>query len=127
MTDRTTLPALKEYIGASATVEERITSQIEDIISVQEPILVWGVGTQTQRLMSSGHLSKANIIAFIDSNAHYHGKLLHNKPIIAPKEAGNYNYPILISSIIFRSEITAQIREELKLSNRLIAIGTAGN
>lgn len=127
VTDQTTLPALKEYIGASATVDERITSQIEDIISAQEPILVWGVGTQTQRLISSRHLSKANIIAFIDSNAHYHGKLLHNKPIIAPKETGNYNCPILISSIIFRGEITAQIREELKLSNHLIAIGTAGN
>jgi 2-polyprenyl-3-methyl-5-hydroxy-6-metoxy-1,4-benzoquinol methylase len=121
--DQTTLSALNAYVKASATVEEKISSQIEKLVSTQEPILVWGVGTQTQRLMSSGHLSKANITAFIDSNAHYHGKLLHDKPIISPKEAGNYNQPILISSIIFRAEITEQIRQELKLSNRLIAIG----
>jgi 2-polyprenyl-3-methyl-5-hydroxy-6-metoxy-1,4-benzoquinol methylase len=121
--DQTTLPALNAYVKASATVEEKISSQIEKLVSMQEPILVWGVGTQTQRLMSSGHLSKANITAFIDSNAHYHGKLLHDRPIISPKEAGNYNHPILISSIIFRQEIIEQIRQELKLSNRLVAIG----
>lgn len=124
--DRTTHPALKEYIKASATIEEKIASQIEHLVSTQDPIIVWGVGTQTQRLMASGQLPKANIFAFVDSNAHYHGKLLHDKPIISPKEAGNCNNSILISSIIFREEITAQIREDLKLSNRLITIGFSG-
>ncbi len=121
--DRTTLSALKEYIGVSVAVEETMASQIEKLVFTQEPILVWGVGTQTQRLMASSLFSKAKIIAFIDSNAHYHGKHLHEKPIISPQEAAQFSYPIVIGSIIFREEISIQIRDELKLSNRLIPIG----
>ena len=66
---------------------------------------------------------KANIIGFIEYNAYHRRRLFHCKPIMAFMEAGKYNYAIMIISIIVISKIMAQICEELRFPNGLIAIG----
>ena len=55
----------------------------------RRPILVWGVGTHTSRLMATSRLAEADIVAFIESNARYHGKTLHGRPILAPEALGS--------------------------------------
>ena len=111
-----------QYIQDSAAWEGKIVSQISDLVESQEPILIWGVGTNTQRLMASTCLEKANIVAFIDSNPHYQGKQLAGRPIIPPQKVKEQSESILIGSIIFRDEITRQIRNELKCPNPLILL-----
>ena len=116
---------LNQYIEASAAWEKKIVSQIADMVDRQEPLLVWGVGTNTQRLMASTRLGEANIIAFVDSNPHYHGKQLSGRPIVPPQNVSARNETILIGSIIYRDEIARQIRDDLKCANRLILLGAA--
>lgn len=113
---------LETYIRASAAWEKKIVSQIADLVERREPILVWGVGTNTQRLMATTLLKEANIVAFVDSNPHYHGKQLQGRPVVPPDEVRNHSEPILIGSIIYRDEISRQIREDLKCNNRLYCL-----
>jgi SAM-dependent methyltransferase len=116
---------LRDYLTASAAWDEAIAQQIADLVQRQEPILVWGVGTNTQRLMAATRLREANIVAFVDSNPHYHGKELQGRPIISPQDVAKHSEPILIASIIYREEISRQIRNQLKLDSRLIMLETA--
>ena len=115
---------LRDYLDASAAWEQAIVHQIADLVQRQEPILVWGVGTNTQRLMATTRLRDVSIVAFVDSNPHYHGKELEGHPIISPQDVAKHAEPILIASIIYREEISQQIRNKLKLGNRLIMLST---
>ena len=60
-------------------------AQIDAVVDAGRPILVWGVGTHTSRLMATSRLAEADIVAFIESNSRYHGKTLHGRPILAPE------------------------------------------
>jgi 2-polyprenyl-3-methyl-5-hydroxy-6-metoxy-1,4-benzoquinol methylase len=120
--DTATRPALERYIEQSRAVENRIHAVIDEIVSSGRAILVWGVGTHTQRLMETSRLSKANVVAFIDSNAKYQSRTLHGLPIIAPSELRSRPEPVLISSRVFQGEIAAQIRDELKCPNELLQL-----
>lgn len=113
---------LRAYINASANWERRIEMQIAQIVSDQQPVLVWGVGTNTQRLMATTELRRANIVAFVDTNPHYHGKTLDGRPILAPEAIAEHSEPIVIASIIYRDEIADQIRHKLRASNLLIKL-----
>ncbi len=120
--DAATRPALERYIGHSRAVEERIHQVIDRLVASGRPILVWGVGTHTQRLMETSRLAAANILAFIDSNAKYQSRQLHGLPIISPSALRGHPEPVLISSRVFQGEIATQIREELGCSNEFILL-----
>jgi len=118
-----TKAALQEYIRVSEKVAKIIEQQLERLAKSGDPVLVWGVGTNTQRLMASSPLKRANIVAFVDSNIHYHGKEVEGRPILSPQEIKSGLHPILIASFIFREEIEHQIREKLGYDNQLLFLG----
>lgn len=113
---------LKNYIKASQKVEDRIHKTVNELVDGQRPLIVWGVGTHTQRLLATSRLANAKIIAFVDSNPNYQGKQLNNVPIIHPERLIGTSDPILVSSRIFQSEIVHQIQFELKLKNNIFTL-----
>ena len=113
---------LKDYISDSRAVDRRIRALIDRTAGQREPILVWGVGTHTQRLLATGGLDQVNVSAFVDSNPKYHGKRLHDIPIISPDTLGGRTEPILICSRVFQKEIERQIHEQLRLSNEVLSL-----
>lgn len=115
-------PALQRYIEQSRAVEARLHREIDALADSQRRVLVWGVGTHTQRLMETSRLAQANIAAFIDSNAKYQTRQLHGIPIISPAALAGRSEPILISSRVFQGEIATQIRDELHCPNELILL-----
>ena len=115
-------PVIENYIKASKKVENRILKIVNGLVDSQRPLIVWGVGTQTQRLLATSRLAKANIVAFVDSNPNYQGKQLERVPIIHPDRLVGTVEPILISSRIFQSEIIHQIRNELKIDNKIYTL-----
>jgi SAM-dependent methyltransferase len=123
--DETTEPALLQYLQASREMEQTIDRQLQDLADSRQPILVWGVGTNTQRLMTSSPLPSVNITAFVDSNPNYHGKTLLGRPVVPPEHLDQYPGSILIASIIFREEISRQIRDQLKSDRPLILLATS--
>lgn len=121
--DESSEPALRAYLQASAALDEKVERQMERLAGSREPLLVWGVGTNTQRLMASGPLGRANITAFVDSNPHYHGKTLCGRPVLPPSRLSEHGESVLVASFIFRKEIAEQIRNALGCSNHLIFLG----
>jgi SAM-dependent methyltransferase len=111
---------LSKYINQSQRIEERTHQIINEVADKASPIMVWGTGTHTLRLMETSRLSQAKISAFIDSNHHYQGKNLFDIPIIAPDDIKDKHEPILISSRVFQENIKIQIKDLLKLDNDLI-------
>src|SRR5262249_35380325 len=120
--DAQTKIRLKQYIAQSTSVDERIRQLIDRTVSNQEPIIVWRVGTHTQRLLATGGLDRANICAFVDSNSKYHGRTLKNIPILSPDSLAAHREPILICSRVFQAEIKEQIRQQLRLENEILSL-----
>lgn len=113
---------LLEYIHQSQTVDARLRQIIERTAAIGKPIIVWGVGTHTQRLLADGGLDKADICLFVDSNPKYQGKQLRGIPIVSPESLQQHTEPILICSRVFQREIQEQIRDRLRLSNELLLL-----
>ena len=114
---------LMAYIERSTEAEKRTRKTIEVLASKQQPLIVWGAGTHTLRLLATSPLSQANIVAFVDANPRYWGNNLNGIPIISPADSTNYPlYAILISSYGFQNEILLNIREHLGLKNDIILL-----
>lgn len=120
--DQETLVNLKDYISKCHREEETINKKISQLNNQKEPIIVWGTGAQTLHLLENSDLGKANIIAFVDSNPKYQGNSLNSVKVIAPEDLKDKKETILISTRAYQNEIELQIREKLKLPNRIIKL-----
>jgi SAM-dependent methyltransferase len=120
--DRDTAAGLERYLAQCAADDRRLRDAIDAIVDAQRPILVWGVGTHTTRLMATSRLADANIAAFIESNVRYHGKTLQGRPILPPAALRDRSEPVLVSSRVFQREIADQIRNDLGCGNELILL-----
>lgn len=120
--DTETINGLKKYIDQSTQVNRTIQKKIEKIADTGMPIIIWGTGAHTLRLLATSRLNQVNIRAFVDSNSKYQGKRINDIPIISPDELSNYSEPILISTRVYQEEIEEQIRRELKLENEVIKL-----
>jgi SAM-dependent methyltransferase len=93
--------SITEYVKQCDEQITRMIVKTKRFRDSQEPILVWGTGTRTQYLLANTIFKDCNIIAFIDSNVHYHGKRLSGKEIIPPVWLKNNefrNMSIIIST-----------------------------
>ena len=120
--DNETEKSLVRYIAESTVADESVHVIINELVNSAARIVVWGVGTHTQRLMATSRLKDANIRAFVDSNIRYQGKSLNGIPIMPPEVLKEMSEPVLISSPVFHQEIARQMREELKVENRAILL-----
>jgi len=90
-------------------------------------VIVWGVGTHTRRLLANDVLRHSDISAFIYSNPKYQGQALVGIPVLSPDGLADHREPILISSYSLQEEISAEIRDRLRLSNELILLYNKNN
>lgn len=120
--DTETERGLAAYIARSRQTDESIRKIIDDLVMSNSPVIVWGVGTHTLRLLETSRLGQANIVAFVDSNPRYQGKELHGRPILAPADLHGQSEPILISSRVFQADIENFIRKALELKKDIIKL-----
>ena len=74
-------PALERSVSPRVSRRNRSSSSaLAKFVGTERPIIVWGVGTHTQRLLVASRLKEANIVAFVDSNVGYLGKELQENP-----------------------------------------------
>ena len=114
---------LRRYIGQCREMDTALRRRIDQAINGDSKIIVWGVGTHTQRLLATGALDPAKIVAFVDSNPKYQNQQLHGIPVLRPNDLKSHTQPILISSFGFQQEIAKQITD-MKAPNRLILLYT---
>jgi hypothetical protein len=120
--DHDTGLGLERYLAQCRKDEETLRRRIDAVVDAGRPIVVWGVGTHTSRLLATSRLADANISAFIESNSRYHGRTLKGRPILAPEALRGRAEPVLISSRVFQREIAEQIRTALGCPNELILL-----
>lgn len=120
--DFETGPAVQSYISFSAALEYKIHAVIDDLVKAQIPLVIWGAGTHTLRLLETSALPKANLLSVIDSNSSYQGKNLNGIPIIAPSEWRDRSATILISSHVAEQEIKNHILNVLKWPNPVVCL-----
>lgn len=115
--DKITGLALSNYLAHSTAHDTAALRKIEELVRAQEPLLVWGTGTLTRRLLATTALARANIVAFVDANPAINGQMLAGRPTIAPAAIKERSGAILICSRTFEAEIRRTIIEELKWRN----------
>lgn len=120
--DSLTASGLERYVAKSNHENDAIQAALEDLAASQEPVIVWGAGSHTLRLLARSPLANANLIAIVDSNPRYHGKRVRGVPIVRPQALENTPGAILISSRVFQESIRAQIHESLRLKHRVITL-----
>jgi SAM-dependent methyltransferase len=124
--DTETIVGLKKYIEQSRVEDERLHRIVDGIVAEGHPLIVWGTGSLTLRLLETSRLKEANLCAFVDSNPRYQGKTLNDVPIIGADSLQKLSAPILISSRVYQKEIRNQIVNVLKLKNRVITLYRLG-
>ncbi len=126
--DRSLRDALSDYVAKSNDMLARIDRMLREQVGA-EPVLVWGVGQLTMRLLGETCLGRAHITAFIDSNPVHQGGTLAGKPVISPDSLANGtmgNASIIIGSLVNGESIEASIRER-GLAQRVIRLDAKGN
>ena len=108
--DRDSKPALTRYIEQCTAEEESIRSQIDRLVASRRSVVVWGVGTNATRLLTTTRLAEANIAYFVDSNSKYHGKSVGGHRVEPPDALRKGSEPVLVLSRVFQHEISEQVR-----------------
>ncbi|MFZ5494478.1 MAG: methyltransferase domain-containing protein [Verrucomicrobiota bacterium] len=122
--DEVTAPALRQYLARAVAQEAAALRQIAELVRTQEPVLIWGAGTLTRRLLATTALGRANIVAFVDSNPAFGGQTLAGRSILPPTGLTGRSEKILIGSRVFAVEIVRAIREQFRLPNQVITLST---
>jgi len=120
--DEITRTALERYLEFSRLEDLNLIAVIETLKRSQEPILVWGAGTLARRLLATAKFGDMNIVAFIDSSRHFHGKSLAGRPILGSDEVVGRTESILICSVTFADEIAELIRKMNGSPRRIISM-----
>lgn len=115
-------PTMKLYIRDCEELEKLTKVALEETLKGKDKVIVWGVGTNTQKLLVPGNgIDISKILYFVDSNTNYTGKKLGGLDIKLPKDIVEPNIPILILSYSYQEEIIKQIRD-MGLKNDILVI-----
>lgn len=114
---------LIRYIELSREQLQQIEARIAPLIR-QGPLIVWGTGQLTLKLLAETSLGRAQIVAFVDGNPINQNKELMGIPVLAPEAIASLRQPILISTLLHQRAITERIRQQLQLTNPIITLAT---
>lgn len=115
---------MREYIDQSRAMMEALERTLAPLAAPGAgPIIAWGTGQLTLKLLADTSLGRAEIAAFVDGNPLNQGKTLAGRPILAPSRLGELPpHPILVATLLHGSAIVYRIREELHLPNPVITL-----
>jgi SAM-dependent methyltransferase len=111
---------VRAYIALSEQLERALCDRLQGLVDSGRPLVVWGTGSLTLHLMNHPIFAELNIVAFVDSNANYHGKTIRGIPVMGPASLQGRDEPILIVSHAAQEEIQTAIRERYGLTNELL-------
>ena len=122
--DFTLRDALLEYITRSQAIMDGIEAKLQPLAAPDAPpIIVWGTGQFTSKLLAETSLGHAHITAFVDGNPINQDKFLHGLPVLAPERLHTLPpHPVLIATLLHREAILAVLRNELGLENPTIVL-----
>ncbi len=112
------------YIVASRSQLAGIDQRLAPVLG--GPVIVWGTGQLTLKLLAETSLGRAQIAAFTDANPLHHGECLNGVQIVAPEHLVSLPpHPIVVGSLLHQAAIVARIRGPLGLRNPLVTLEPA--
>lgn len=120
--DAETGPALDQYVRHGTRIEAKVHAVLEALATDRRPVLVWGTGTHTLRLLELSPLGRVDVRAYIDGNPRYHGRDIGGVPIIAPADVRGRPEAILVSSWVHQPAIVRTIRDDMRLPNDVLTL-----
>ncbi|HWR01104.1 MAG TPA: hypothetical protein VN371_04520 [Chlorobaculum sp.] len=70
------------------------------MIGGNTPVVVWGAGSYTRRLLATTALSKGNLRYFVDNDGNKQGKELAGVPVLSPDSLSGFDGTIIIASAL---------------------------
>lgn len=106
------------YIAISAERERH--DEIDNLANSNEPIVVWGAGSYTLRLLETTSLGRCAIHAFVDSDKSKQVRQIRGIPIISPQHLVDNNLlnTIVVCSALYSNDIVEQIHS-MGITNRV--------
>lgn len=115
---------MREYVERSREMMDRLERTLAPLAAPGAgPIIVWGTGQLTLKLLTDTSLGRAEIAAFVDGNPLNQGKTLAGRPVLPPARlAGLPPHPILVATLLHGPAILARIHDGLRLPNRVVTL-----
>jgi hypothetical protein len=113
---------IQEYICESKTAVLPYITLIDEYVTSQKPIAVWGTGSLCQYLFANSRLSECNILVITDGNEHYQGKFLSGHCIQPPSVLTSKEFAdadIFTVTYHYNDDIIKTIRQ-MGLNNKTI-------
>ncbi len=100
---------INKYIELSGN-DNRI-EKINKLYLSQAPVIIWGAGNYTLRMLFETNLGKCNILHFIDSDSKKWNHTINGKSILCPISDNLQNNDVIICSALFALEIQQQLQK----------------
>lgn len=110
---------VKAYIAMSA--EKECHDEMDALANGKGPIVVWGAGSYTLRLLETTSLGRCAIHAFVDTDKSKQGRQIKEISIISPQSLIDQNFlcPIVVCSALYSNDIVEQIHS-MGIPNKVI-------
>lgn len=113
--------SIERYVALSRQRLAETAARIALLVESQEPVLVWGAGSLTARLMCTTQLRQANIVAVIDRNPQLQGKSLGGVLIRPPADiAAFHGATVFIASTSYADEIADRLLNEYRWPGKMV-------
>jgi SAM-dependent methyltransferase len=113
---------LVEYVARSRAKLAAVARTIDDLARTQEPVVVWGIGSLTARLMATTDMRRMNIVGFVDSASGLHGQLFQGREILAPGSLAGQNHTVLVASYVWAEAIQRTLLVDLSYRGRIVTL-----
>lgn len=103
---------------------DEINQSLQESLPENGPVIIWGAGQLTMKLLCETVLATHTIAAIVDSNPIHHGTMIQGARVLSPEELqqSGLDAPIVIGTLLHGRDIIAGIRGRYRLPNRLIEL-----
>jgi SAM-dependent methyltransferase len=97
-------------------------SELQKLADSKEPIVVFGAGNFTARLLESTPLKQCNIVAYVDNDKKKQGITFNNTKVMAPEYIKQFRGRVVVCSALHHDQIVEQVKANLMAKNDLLII-----
>lgn len=117
--------SLRRYVELSQQVLRPVQVLAEQLQASAEPVVIWGAGSLTSRLLCDTPLGKANICGIVDRNRNLQGKPLLGVTITDPASlADQADTTVFIASTTYAAQIRNTLVQQFGWRGRILSIAT---
>lgn len=119
--DRGLVTSVERFVAGSEALVQRIDEHLRAELQGRDPVILWGAGQLSRKLLADTVLAELPIEAIVDGNPQRQGRRLHGAVIVAPTELQDDDVPIVVVSLFHERSILDDI-EELGLRNPVVCL-----